>query len=215
MDEHARDEPPLAEWVTLSEMLMRGLVHALNNRVTALGAFLELAAMGDAEFTPERVLPGEIQSLQRVNALFRALLEEVSAAEAMEITPVIDDALALHAHHPRLRTLRCEIEHVGAPVPLRVPRWAFVRLVLLYMEAAKLAADRAGRTVAVLTLTSTDETVVLRTPSTDAPMPYAGMMAEACGGTLRNEGDSLVLSLPTLLEVRRRERAARSGLPPA
>lgn len=32
-------------WTTLFEDLLRGLVHAMNNHVTALSAFAELAAM--------------------------------------------------------------------------------------------------------------------------------------------------------------------------
>jgi hypothetical protein len=38
--------------------------------------------------------------------------------------------------------------------------------------------------------------------------PYAAEMASVCGGTLARDGDALVLSLPTLLLLRQRERDA-------
>ena len=63
------------DWRTISEELLQGLVHALNNRVAALSAFVELAKLGDEEGDPLTVLPTEIAQLHRVNALFGLLPE--------------------------------------------------------------------------------------------------------------------------------------------
>ena len=91
------------DWRTISEELLQGLVHALNNRVAALSAFVELAKLGDEEGDPLTVLPTEIAQLHRVNALFGLLPERKSEPEALELRAVLDDAILLHEHHPRLR----------------------------------------------------------------------------------------------------------------
>src|SRR5689334_12614851 len=61
------------EWSMLSDELLQGLVHALNNRVAALSAFVELARFGDEEADPLVVLPAELTQLHRVNSLFAML----------------------------------------------------------------------------------------------------------------------------------------------
>src|SRR5215216_1401152 len=71
------------DWRTISEELLKGLVHALNNRVAALSAFVELAKLGDEEEDPLTVLPTEIAQLHRVNALFALLPERKAEAEAL------------------------------------------------------------------------------------------------------------------------------------
>src|SRR6476620_8331363 len=58
------DDVPVADdWRTISEELLKGLVHALNNRVAALSAFVELAKLGGEEEDPLTVLPLEIAHL--------------------------------------------------------------------------------------------------------------------------------------------------------
>ena len=80
------------DWRTISEELLQGLVHALNNRVAALSAFVELAKLGDEEGDPLTVLPTEIAQLHRVNALFGLLPERKGESEALEVRAVLDDA---------------------------------------------------------------------------------------------------------------------------
>ena len=79
------------------------------------------------------------------------------------------------------------------------------------MEASKAAAERDGRSTAVLTLLSEAEVVSLRAPSALPPTPYAIEMAHACGGTLVSDGGTLVFTMPTLLALRQRERATRDA----
>jgi hypothetical protein len=204
------ERPALAAWVELSDALMRGLVHALNNRVTALSALAELAALGDTVLTNQNVLPSELARLQQVNALFRLLLTEETPPEAMELGPVLDDALALHAHHSRLRSVRCEVERQETILPLRVPRWALLRLLLLLLECAKHHAGEAGAgaAVALLRVEGSEETIALTVPASHPPSRYARAMAELCGGTLTIGAEGITVLLPTLLELRRAERAA-------
>jgi hypothetical protein len=199
----------LAEWLELSESLHRGIVHAFNNRYTALSAFAELAAMGDEEFTPQRILPAELARLQALTAHLRLLIGDGATAESMEAEPVLQDALALLAHHPRPRTMRCEVERGGA-APVRVPRWAFLRLLMVMVEASRRAAERDGRDHASLQVGSAGDGLVV---SIDAPAlsAYGESMAALCGGVVAAVGGRVAVSFASLAELRRRERAASAA----
>src|SRR5687767_6744384 len=108
------DDPPRSDdWRTVSEELLQGLVHALNNRVAALSAFAELARLGDEQGNPATVLPAELTQLHRVNALFGMLPERKSDPEALELRVVLDDAIRLHEHHPRLRAEQVGVSFEG------------------------------------------------------------------------------------------------------
>src|SRR5215213_1323130 len=119
------------DWSTISEELLQGLVHALNNRVAALSAFVELAKLGDDDGDPLTVLPEEIAHLHRVNALFALLPERRSEPEALELRAVLDDAIRLHEHHPRLRGGQVDVALEGAPDAVRAPRWALLRAMVM------------------------------------------------------------------------------------
>lgn len=192
-----------AEWLALSESLVRGLVHALNNRLTALSALAELSAMGDEQFTVDRVLPAEVLRLQELSALFRLLVSDEGAGEAMELAPVLDEALALQEHHAGLRGVRCTVALDGASPTLRAPHWALLRLVLVLLENARGASLAVGRDSATLRVGADEHWITL--DSGAAPSPYALAMARRCGA-----GDDVtgVLRIPTLLERRRREGRA-------
>jgi hypothetical protein len=195
------------DWRTISEELLQGLVHALNNRVAALSAFVELAKLGDEEGDPLTVLPAEIAQLHRVNGLFGLLPERASEPEALELRAVLDDAIRLHEHHPRLRAEPVALAFEGAPGAVRAPRWALVRALVMLVHAAKRAGEsvrgRGGATVRVLG----DETSVsVHVAAPVEPSPDLAALAERCFGGVAREGDDIVLRLPSLRELRRRER---------
>ena len=194
-------------WTALSEALMRGLVHALNNRVAALSALSELVALGDDVSTTQRVLPSELARLQQVNVLFRLLLTEQLPAEAMELAPVLDDALALHAHHSRLRTVRCDVVREGNILPLRVPRSSLLRLLLLLLEHGKRHAESLDAAATVLHVRGTEASIALEVSAAEAPCDDTRALAVRCGGTLEFGDGEIIVRLPTLLELRRNERA--------
>jgi len=199
------------DWSILSDELLQGLVHALNNRVAALSAFVELARFGDEEADPLVVLPAEITQLHRVNALFGLLPARGSEPEALELPLVLDDALRLHEHHPRLRSERCVVEREGTPLPVRAPRWALFRALLMLVHAAKRASDTVqGRGGSPLRIVGDAAAVSVRVVTPVSPSPYLRALAERCGGDCSRQGDELVLTLPSILELRRRERADRA-----
>jgi len=199
----------LAEWAELSESLLRGLVHSLNNRITALSAFAELAEMGDRDFTVHAVLSGEVARLHQVNQLLRLLVPDDPVPAAMEVGPVLADAVALHAHHARLRAVSCEVVRDDIALPVRAPRWALLRLLLVIIEEGKRSADRMNRGTTVLRLTGDEQWVALHLDG--GLTAYGVTMARLCGAEAA-EGDAVV-RLPTLLELRRRERGKRETVP--
>ena len=85
-----------------------------------------------------------------------------------------------------------------------------LRALLFLVDAAKRAAQSAELGTATIELGSTEGVVQVRAASQGGLGLYASVMASVCGGSLRAEDGVLVLTLPSLTEVRRRERAAAS-----
>lgn len=201
------------DWSTLSDELLHGLVHALNNRVAALSAFVELARFGDDEADPLVVLPAEITQLHRVNSLFGLLPMRGSDPEALELPLVLEDALRMHEHHPRLRGEPCVVVREGTPLPVRAPRWALFRALLMLVHAAKRASDTVqGRGGSPLRVVGDSSIVSVRVATPAEPSPDLLSLAERCGGQCAREGADVVLTLPSILELRRRERAGQENV---
>jgi hypothetical protein len=195
------------EWTLLLEDLLRGLVHAMNNRVTALSAFAEMAAM-DNETLDVDMLRHEINRLHAVSSMVGVLALRSSEREALELSGVLDVALNVHSHHPRIRSLPCIVEKTGAVLPVRVPRWALLRLALLMVDAAKRAGIAADADTVTVRLSGDDAIVRVRVVSTKPLGAYAMSLAALCGGELGYANGEALLELPSLLEVRRREKTA-------
>jgi hypothetical protein len=207
----AFETPGAAEWLALSDDLLAGLVHSLNNRVTAISVCAELAGLGDEQMLGGGMLVAEVSRLQQASALV-ALLPARGHAEALEIGPVLHDAVAIHAHHPRMRAVECAVEIADATPPVRVPRWALLRVLLMMVDAAKARAQDAPQgTSAIVRLAGDANAVRVHASPREAAGVYAAEMAAVCGGTLSHEDGELVLTLPSLTELRRREREGRSA----
>jgi len=204
--------PGAADWQQLSDELLAGLAHALNNRVAALSVCAELANLGDEQMLRDGVLLTEVSRLSRVGALVGLLPARGHAPEALQIAPVLEDAIALHSHHPRMRAIACPVEVPDAVQPVRAPRWALLRLLLFVVHAAKVGAEDARRGTVTLRLSSDEESVRVRVVAGECASVYAAEMALLCGGTIVHEGEELVVSLPSLSELRRRERLGAPGL---
>ncbi|NUO37161.1 MAG: hypothetical protein HOQ31_01010 [Gemmatimonadaceae bacterium] len=199
--------PGAAEWVALADDLLAGLVHALNNRVTAISVCAELAGLGDEQMLAGGMLAAEVARLQQAGALL-ALLPARGNPEALEIGPVLQDAVAIHAHHPRMRAVDCVIETADTPPPVRAPRWALLRVLLIMVDVAKAGAQDAADTPAIVRLSGDAGAVCVRAAARERGSwgAYATEMAALCQGTLTRENEELVLTLPSLSELRRRER---------
>lgn len=199
----------LSEWVTLSEALTRGLVHAFNNRFTALSAYAELAAMGDEEFAPAHILPAELLRLQSLNHQLRLLVIDATTPESMEPGSVLDDAVALLAHHPRARTLPCEIVRTASLPPVRAPRWALLRLLMVMIEEARRSAETDGGDHVTLRIGADGDALLV---AIDAPLTgYTAAMASVCHADVSIDAGGVRVRFPSLAALRRRDAAARSS----
>src|SRR3954451_21691354 len=107
------DSTTVEDWSTLSNDLLQGLVHALNNRLSALGALMELSRLRDETVDPLAELPTEVAQLQSLTGMFALLPERRTDAESFELSVALDDAVRLHGHHLRLRAERCEVRYEG------------------------------------------------------------------------------------------------------
>ena len=202
--------PGAAQWAALSDALLAGLVHMLNNRVTALSVCAELATMGDEQMLSSGVLTTEVRRMQAASALIGLLPMRPHPPEALELRPVLDSALEMHAHHPRTRLVECTVEMQDAMQPVRAPRWALLRLMLVLVDVAKEAMPDSATSARVrLWSTARDAGVRVVTPSDGGP--YGAEMAALCGGMLTRDGDELVLTLPSLTTLRQRERESSAS----
>ena len=61
------------DWQSLSDDLLAGLVHGLNNRVTAMSVCAELIALGDSQMASGGMLTAEVERLHRASALIALL----------------------------------------------------------------------------------------------------------------------------------------------
>ena len=194
-------------WTTLFEELLRGLVHSLNNRVTAISAYAEMAA-GDDESLDGEMLRSEIHRTHAVSTLIGILASRGSEPESLELRPLIDLALEIHRHHPSMRSAGCLLDQGGLVLPVRVPRWALLRLLLLMIDGASERATAAVAAPLEVRLWGDERAVRVTVAGTTVPDADLLGLASLCSGTLTKTGGELTLELPSLLELRRRERSS-------
>jgi hypothetical protein len=191
------------EWLTLLEDLLAGVVHASNNNITALSVLMELRAMQD-EALDQPLLAREFARLQAMIAIAGTLSGRSSKTEALELRTVLDMAIGIHAQHRQLRDFECVVHESGVLLPVRVPRSELLRLLLMMIDAAKRARTHGA---AVLTLSGDPAQLSFQIASAALPGTEMHAFADACGGVLQQVGGTLRLELPSLLALRRRERA--------
>lgn len=138
-----------ALWAAEQGALLRGLAHALSNRVgTVLAAagLLEPGAPAPAPIVT--MLRDEAERLDALLALVRQLAGDGSddaIAEPLHLPDLVPPAVALHAHHPDWRDVPVEVvADPGAP-PVRVSHAALLRALLVALSAVKAVASERVR----------------------------------------------------------------------
>jgi signal transduction histidine kinase len=139
---------PEALWLAEQSALLRGVAHALSNRVGTLVAATGLLTPGGA--APPAivgVLHEEGDRLETLLALVR-LLAGTGSAEAAElihlpdlVTPVVD----LHTLHPALRDVPVTVTPDPLAPPVRARHAGLVRALLVLLSAVKRGADDGVR----------------------------------------------------------------------
>jgi hypothetical protein len=193
----------LLEWTQHVEHVLRGVVHALNNRAAALSAAIELSSEPDDDpAVVHTILGTEMERVRELTEVIRAIGVPRDDAEAFvprDVVPEVLGVLQLHAEQ-RERTITIDAERA---VPIRAPRWMFVR-ALIAMSASAPPQDSGPKTVRV-TLAEDGEWMIGRVE--DAPVDslslYAAELSRAMGGEPLETASGF--RIPTLAALRRRE----------
>ena len=132
----------------LRDAILRGVAHALSNRVAALGGIAGLVDPGQL-WTEKmsKALHDEARRLGDVLRLLRLVPSDVRVeAGAVELQPLIPDVVALHAYNSALLQVECAIEYNREAMPAFGNRIQIVRALLLVIDAAKQhARTSSGR----------------------------------------------------------------------
>jgi hypothetical protein len=232
MDERETSPSPTAPadllWRQLGDGLLRGIGHELNNRIGAVRAVAQVLT-ADGEPSPlEAALIAETERLQRVADLLRLLPRRAAEPEAVQVADLVPELFALLELHSEWPDIRYRWEVEGEPLPVRVEPSTLLHALGIVMLAAAERADRThGRTVAVRCRgTERELELEVRVPGEPADggaesgwrvdAGVAGPLLAELGGTLdagppEARGRRVAVSLPTLPELRRRERGARGS----
>jgi hypothetical protein len=205
------------EWLELVDRALQGLHHALNNRIGSLSALVELYQAGGTP--PEGVgldgLTADITRLGECNRIIRLLPRDASAGEeSLILDDVLADVLAIHRYLHDARDVPVTIVPTRYVEPVRLERWAAVRVLTLLLADAKRLAQ--AENAAVRAITESDDKwvrvefrvgspVVEQTPASGGG-PYAELVALGFGGTVTRKPGTVELTLPTLKARRAADR---------
>jgi len=193
------------DWQAELEALVRGISHAISNRLLSIGVLVELG--------PERPDDGiglrqELDRLRDANRLLKLVVADLSPRpEAVELAVLLEEALTLHATRIDLRSVRATLAPVPELPPVHAPRAALLRLLVLLLADAGRAAARANQGAVTVEVSGDARAVrVACVPTGDelAPMlvrPGTRTLAERIGATLEPCGAGQMLVLPATVET--------------
>lgn len=234
--ESVKPAPETPSFDPLRDAILRGMAHALSNRVAALGGINGLADPG--QIWTERLakaLGDEARRLEDILRLMRLLPDDGRGeAGAIELQPLVPDVIALHAYQSALLQVECTAVFDRETMPVFANRPRLVHSLLLAIDAAKRHAQRNGGRV-VVSYGGDADVVTIRiatepSPSPAKPASNAPAVAPASvpltadglragissvGGpsdvALAIEGEQvrIELAVPTLAAGRRAQLAAR------
>jgi hypothetical protein len=207
----------LEEWMELVDQALQGLHHALNNRIGSLSAVVELLQMGDfpADGAGFENLAADLTRLEDCNRVLRLLpCDSASSEEPLILDDVLADVFTIHRFLHDVRDLQVSIVPTRYVEPVRLERWALVRVLTLLLADAKRLAKRCDAVVRAVT--ESDEQWVrvefrVGTPLVaEVPSPgggrYAELLAERFGGAVSRRPGVAELRLPTLKARRAADR---------
>ncbi len=136
---------PAVTWPAEQGALLRGLAHALSNRVgTLVAATGLLVPGGGASPTIVGVLRDETDRLEELLGLMRLLAgpahAEGEAAEPIHLPDLVTPAVELHSLHPALRDVPVTVEPDPLAPPVRARHAGLTRALLVLLSAAKQGA---------------------------------------------------------------------------
>ena len=213
----AVEQQGVEEWLDLVDRALEGLHHALNNRIGSLSALVELYQLGDLPTDGSGFgnLAADLTRLGECNRVIRLLpRDSVAGEEPLILDDVLADVLAIHRYLHDVRDLQVTIVPTRYVEPVRVERWALVRVLTLLLADAKRLAKANATTVRAVT--ESDEAWVrvelrigsplLEAVPVPAKGPYAELVATSFGGLVTRRSGVVELQLPTLKARRAADR---------
>jgi len=144
---------PYAEaWGLVSETLLRGIAHALSNRIATIGTIAELLRVGgDDPHAMSEMLAIETERLEDLLEQMRAISARSGGRmEALRLSDTVAGAMALHSYHPERRSVAVTIEPGDESRPVLGDPLLLQRHLLILLDAATHAAtSHASRAVRV------------------------------------------------------------------
>ncbi len=231
---------PEISFDALRDAILRGVAHAVSNRVAALGGIAGVVDPGQI-WTEKmsHLLHGEAKRLDDILRLLRLIpTDDRAQPGAIEVQALIPDVVSLHALNSALLQVECVVEYNRETMPVLGVRPQLVHTLLLIIDTAKRQAQRsAGRVV--IRYRDDGERVSIRVatepsgsngisaaPATESSMNIDAIELALRSGIARVGGDPVLaatvegrqlcieLTVPTLAAGRRSERAV-AGSPPA
>jgi len=224
--------PGTNSFEVLRDAILRGMAHALSNRVAALGGIGSLADPGQIwTVRLSKALQDEARRLEDILRRMRLLPDDGRGeAGAVELQPLIPDVVALHAYNSALLQVECTAAHDGETPPVFANRPRLVHLLLLAIDAAKRHAQAHGGKVALAYSADADRVTIriateagAQPPKSPAPsatdiatsvaaaesaLRAAATHAPQCEVAVKSAGDqlSIEITVPTLAAGRRGEQ---------
>jgi len=212
----------LEEWVEMVDQALQGLHHVLDNRIGSISALVERHQLGDLPVDGAGFanLATELARLEDCNRMVRLLPQDaIAGEEALTLDDVFADVLAIHRYLHNASDLQVTIVPSRSVEPVRVERWALVRVLALLLADAKRLAKQSGATVRATTESDDSwvrvefqvgQPTVEETPGPSRG-PYAALLAETFGGKVERHAGIAELRLPTL-KSRRETRRSSEGI---
>ena len=207
-DAPAQDVEGVHEWLALVDEALKGLHHALNNRIGSLSAIVELHHLGElpADGAGFENLAVDLTRLEDCNRMVRLLpRDKVAGEEPLILDDVVTDVFAIHRYLHDIRDLQVTIVPTRYVEPVRVERWALVHVLALLLNDAKRLA-KTTRSI-VRAVTESDELWVRvqfrigSPPVVEVPESrgrYAQLLAATFGGVVNRSPGLVELRMPTL-----------------
>ncbi len=221
MDESVSDERSgSARWLTVHDDLLRGLTHALSNRVgTIAAASYLLGSMPETVASAAVTLRDESDQLDGQLQLLRLLPRRADAAnEPVVPTDMTAQACALLRYHPELGDIAIDTALDGDLQPAYVDPVSTILALTVAIAAAQRAAGSHGRVVVriacdtewvrlIVTAHSAGESDVpaLEQAIADDVAAVRWLLASS-GGDATGEPGRMTVALPTLQAARRAQR---------
>jgi hypothetical protein len=190
------------------DQALQGLNHTLSDRIGSLSAVIELLQLDGvpADRAGFERVGAELARLEDCSRLVNLLPRNAGAEEPLILDDVIADVFAIHRFLDDVRDVPVTIVPTRFVEPVRVERWALVRVLTLLLNDAKRLARPLGAAVRVAA-ESDDHWVSVEfrvgsPPVREVPTSpkgrYAEIVAKSFGATVGRRPGIAEVRMPTL-----------------